>query len=215
MGLLMPHVRHGRRDGQADLSAEAPSPASPRLVVLVAAEDGAALAALDGAFGRHEIASVIVQTDASRPDAAATARALVAAGQQRGVAMLAADHFDLARDIAADGVHLSSCDMDGQAARAARKALGPGFIVGVDCGLSRHKAMSAAENGADYVLLGGDHEIGQIEAMVRWWAELMETPCAATAHTHEEAALLLAAGADFIAMTARSLSAADRREQDG
>ena len=78
----------------------------------------------------------------------AKARPLVKLAQGKGVAVLMADDSDMARKVGADGVHLIDDPFDYD---AARRALGPRAIVGVDVGLSRHDAMELGERGADYV----------------------------------------------------------------
>jgi thiamine-phosphate pyrophosphorylase len=93
---------------------------------------------------------------------------------------------------------------------AARAALGPGAILGVTCHDSRHLAMEAAEAGADYVAFGAFYPTSTKEAPTRaeidlliWWSELMEVPAVAIGGiTLENAPPLIAAGADFLAVSA-------------
>jgi thiamine-phosphate pyrophosphorylase len=92
----------------------------------------------------------------------------------------------------------------------ARAALGPNSILGVTCHDSRHLAMEAAEAGADYVAFGAFYPTDTKEAPTRadidllsWWSELMEVPCVAIGGiTIENAPPLIAAGADFLAVSA-------------
>ena len=68
--------------------------------------------------------------------------------------------------------------------------------------------MEAGEAGADYVAFGAmfptttkDAKTSAPIDLVRWWAELMETPCVAIGGiTIENAEPLVRAGADFIAV---------------
>jgi len=66
--------------------------------------------------------------------------------------------------------------------------------------------MTAAEQGADYVLFGEPDAAGvrpafaAIEERVAWWAELFEAPCVGYAGAPVEVASLAAAGADFVAL---------------
>ena len=104
-----------------------------------------------------------------------------------------------------DGVHVGQEDMS---CAEARRIVGPDRQVGVTAKASRHLAMEAAEAGADYVAFGAffpsatktvttpaDLEI------VEWWSGLMEIPCVAIGGiTVENAAPVIAAGADFLAV---------------
>lgn len=71
---------------------------------------------------------------------------------------------------------------------------------------SRHDAMTAGENGADYVLFGepggdgGRPPFAAILERITWWCEIFTVPCVAYAANLEEAAQAAAAGADFVAM---------------
>ncbi len=61
------------------------------------------------------------------------------------------DNFNLAHKIAADGVHLGA---DDGAILEARKNSPKNFIIGASCYDSRHSAIEAAQNGADYLSFG-------------------------------------------------------------
>ena len=86
----------------------------------------------------------------------------------------------------------------------------PDRIVGVTCHDSRHLAMEAAEAGADYVAFGAFFPTATKEPKTRtepelltWWSEIMEVPCVAIGGiTVENAPALIAAGADFLAVSA-------------
>ncbi len=98
---------------------------------------------------------------------------------------------------AADGIEVP------QAAevREARRVLGPGFIVGARCGLSRHRAMVAGELGADYVVFeaAGAGGAARLLELVSWWSELFHPPVAARwPGEPEQARQLASAGADFL-----------------
>lgn len=125
--------------------------------------------------------------------------------QQRDVAFILNDRPDLAVTLDCDGVHVGQEDMS---CAEARRIVGPDRQVGVTAKASRHLAMEAAEAGADYVAFGAffpsttkavttpaDLEI------VEWWSALMEIPCVAIGGiTVENAAPVIAAGADFLAV---------------
>lgn len=124
----------------------------------------------------------------------------------REVAFIVNDRADLAKQLGADGVHLGQEDGD---PREARKLLGPKVQIGVTCHDSRHLAMEAGEAGADYVAFGAFYPTTTKETRHRpdpsilgWWTTLFELPCVAIGGvTADNAAPLVAAGADFIAVS--------------
>lgn len=123
----------------------------------------------------------------------------------RDVALVLTDHYRLAQPLGLDGVHLADPALS---VREARKTLGPDAIVGAFGGASRHRAMTLAEAGADYVSLGpvaatalGDGEVASAE-LFEWWAEMIETPVVAEGGVTADIARALAAHADFIAADA-------------
>ena len=121
------------------------------------------------------------------------------------VAFIVNDSVSLAKRLDADGVHLGQSDGD---PRVARSILGPSKQIGVTCHGSRHLAMEAGEAGADYVAFGAffptmtkASEHRPDPAILSWWASLFEIPCVAIGGiTPENAASLVTAGADFIAV---------------
>lgn len=126
--------------------------------------------------------------------------------QQRGVAFLLNDRPDLAAQFGCDGAHVGQEDMKVAEARRVLKDL----TLGVTCHASRDLAMSAGEAGADYVAFGAFFP-SQTKAppamagvdLLRWWSELMELPCVAIGGiTPENCRPLVAAGADFLAVSA-------------
>lgn len=71
--------------------------------------------------------------------------------RQRGVALVINDDWRLAREIAADGVHLGSEDGD---LAMVRGALGPSAIIGASCYGDLGRAARARDAGASYVAFG-------------------------------------------------------------
>jgi len=127
--------------------------------------------------------------------------------QAHDVACLVENDAGLALD--ADGLHLS--DTRPGAVSAARARLGS-LSLGVACGGSRHDAMVAAEQGADYILLERDAMASDEEflALVEWWSELMTVPLVAGSATTTAAAGAWArAGADFVALDPACWAASD------
>lgn len=124
----------------------------------------------------------------------------------REVAFIVNDSVALAKRLGADGVHLGQGDGD---AREARAILGPAAQIGVTCHDSRHLAMEAGEAGADYVAFGAFYPTTTKEvshhpdpAILSWWATLFELPAVAIGGiTPDNAGVLAAAGADFVAVS--------------
>ncbi len=124
----------------------------------------------------------------------------------RDVAFIINDSIALAKRIGADGVHLGQGD--GEVADA-RQRLGRDAQIGVTCHNSRHLAMAAGEAGADYVAFGAFYptvtkqteHVAQPD-LLTWWQSIFEIPCVAIGGiTPDNAAPLVAAGADFLAVS--------------
>jgi thiamine-phosphate pyrophosphorylase len=138
---------------------------------------------------------------------AAAVRALLPVTARRDVALILNDRPDLAARLGCDGAHIGQSDGPYE---AARRALGPGRIIGVTCHDSRDLAMAAAEAGADYVAFGAFFPSGTKTTVHRpdleileIWQETMLTPCVAIGGvTVDNCRPLVAAGADFLAVSA-------------
>lgn len=137
--------------------------------------------------------------------------------QDRGVAVILNDRPDLAVETGCDGVHVGQEDAS---YAEARRTVGDEAIVGITCHDSRHLAMEAAEKGADYVAFGAfyptqtkDPRTSADLDLLRWWQEMMTTPCVAIGGiTPDNAAPLVKAGADFLAVCGGVWSWADGPE---
>jgi thiamine-phosphate pyrophosphorylase len=144
--------------------------------------------------------------DVNQHDAARLAEPLQRICAAHDVAFIVNDSVSLAKRLGADGVHLGQDDGD---PREARSILGPGVQIGVTCHDSRHLAMSAGDGGADYVAFGSFYPTTTKEVKHRpepvilsWWSTLFELPCVAIGGiTPDNAAPLVVAGADFIAVS--------------
>jgi thiamine-phosphate pyrophosphorylase len=169
--------------------------------------------ALTEALAAGDVACVQLRLkgpDDAPPDPEAVRRAarlLCPIAQARDVAFLMNDFPELAAELGCDGVHVGQEDTPYE---AARRIVGANAIVGVTCHDSRHLAMEAAEAGADYVAFGAFFPTGTKTPKTRarpdliaWWAEMMEVPCVAIGGiTVENCAVLVEAGADFLAVAA-------------
>ena len=144
---------------------------------------------------------------ASRDEVRRAAEILMPEAQSRDVAFLINDDASLAAELGADGVHVGQEDMSAAEARA---IVGPDAIVGVTCHNSRHLAMEAAENGADYVAFGAfyptvtkDPKAKAEPEILEIWSTMTNVPCVAIGGiTVDNASPLIDAGADFLAVVA-------------
>jgi len=144
--------------------------------------------------------------DVDQHEAARLGEPLRAICADRDVAFIVNDSISLAKRLGADGVHLGQEDGD---PREARSVLGPAAQIGVTCHDSRHLAMEAGEAGADYVAFGSFYPTvtKQVRhhpepSILSWWSTVFEIPCVAIGGiTPANAAPLVAAGADFIAVS--------------
>ena len=134
------------------------------------------------------------------------ARVLKPIAQDRDVAFIINDRPDLAAELDCDGVHVGEEDMP---YTQARRLLGPDRIVGVTCGASRDRAITAAEAGADYVAFGAFFpsltkiatKYRATPELLRDWSETTVVPCCAIGGiTQENCGPLVEAGADFLAV---------------
>ena len=145
--------------------------------------------------------------DINDDEIARVAEALQRICADHDTAFIINDNMALAKRLGADGVHLGQGDGSPKDARA---LLGRDAQIGVTCHNDRHLAMEAAEAGADYVAFGAFYPTGtkQVKAMadasiLSWWVTLFGTPCVAIGGvTPANAAPLVKAGADFIAVSA-------------
>lgn len=121
-------------------------------------------------------------------------------------AFIVNDSVALAKRLGADGVHLGQSD---GSPKEAREALGREAQIGVTCHASRHLALEAGEAGADYVAFGSffPSETKASEhrpdlELLAWWQAVVEIPCVAIGGiTPANCAPLVAAGADFLAVS--------------
>lgn len=125
----------------------------------------------------------------------------------KDVAFIINDRPDIALKVGADGVHVGQEDIS---YKEAREILGPDKIIGVTCKDSKHLAMTAGEQGADYVAFGAFYPTPTkvttsvaTPRILNWWQELFEIPCVAIGGiTVENACEIANAGADFLAICA-------------
>lgn len=187
------------RPKQAD-----PRPA-PRLYLVTppVADAQAFSAPLTAALAAADVAAVLLRlAEADERTLVNRAKALCPIVQDKGAALLIGGHIDCVARAGADGTHVTGITLFNEAI----ERLKPDRIVGVGGLVTRHDAMVAAETNADYVMFGEPDAAGErpglaaVEERVGWWAEVFEIPCVAYAAALDEVALLVKAGADFIAL---------------
>ena len=145
--------------------------------------------------------------EASDDHIAAVTAAILPIAARHGVAVIMNDRPDLAARLGCDGVHVGQ---DDASCAEARRIVGRDRTVGVTCHDSRHLAMEAAEQGADYVAFGAFFPTTTKDAissaepeLLTIWQESMQIPCVAIGGiTADNAASLAQAGADFLAVSA-------------
>ena len=161
---------------------------------------------LAAALDAGDVAAVQLRLkDVSDDDWKRSIDALRPVSQARGVAFLLNDRADLVIATGCDGAHVGQEEMP---AKEARRLMGPDLTLGVTCKGSRDLAMTAGEDGADYVAFGAFYPSTTKEVknlldpeILRWWADLMELPsCAIGGITPENCGPLVRAGTDFLAV---------------
>jgi len=157
---------------------------------LVAPKDLAAdqvIACAKAACAAGDCASVLVHENMRQED--------VAALQELGLAVLLADvEPRIVSRLKADGLHVSSAEHN---LLDLRMSLPKDTMIGLDCGTSRHMAMEAAEQGADYVAFRQKAQTGG-EPLVKWWNDLAAIPAVPLDPATPAEATILAQHSDFI-----------------
>jgi len=178
------------------------------LITPPALDDLAAFAEIvEAALDAGDVAALQVRLKHAADEAIeAAVKSLKPVERAHDVTLILNDRPDLASRFDCDGVHLGQEDgrLD-----VARRLMGADRIIGVTCHDSRDLAMDAAEAGADYVAFGAffptltkeTHHTPDLE-ILSIWQETMLTPCVAIGGiTADNCRPLVAAGADFIAVS--------------
>jgi len=166
---------------------------------------------LEEAFKGGDVGSFQLRLkNASDADVIKAAKTLLPICHAHQAAFILNDGPDLAVACNADGVHIGQDDGEIKKTRA---MLGPDRVIGVSCHDSKHLAMEAGEEGADYVAFGAFHptKSKSPEALAKWgtpkldilnwWQQFMILPCVAIGGiTPDNCGALAKAGADFVAV---------------
>jgi len=185
----------------------------PRLLVVSAPldEDGAAeaLAKALATLAPGDVAALVLR-GGTLDDAAFAARIapLVPLAQSRDIAVLLEERPELLAGSGADGLHVTVTEKRSPL-KDLRRRFGDDVILGAGCGASRHAAMTAGEQGADYIGFGDlpktsegapDGPPADPETLA-WWEVMMTPPQVAFgAGNLETLGRLAAAGPDFVAL---------------
>lgn len=159
---------------------------------------------------------VLQYRDKTHDSACRLRRARLLAGlcRQYNACFIVNDDLELALSVGANGVHLGSGD--GSLAEA-RRALPAGAVLGASCYDDFERARAAVAAGADYVAFGAVYPSSTKPLAVRAPLELFRRcrvdlgvpSCAIGGITLANAAPLLAAGADMLAVVTDLFSAPD------
>ncbi|HEV7996420.1 MAG TPA: thiamine phosphate synthase [Stellaceae bacterium] len=192
------------RSGSA---TEAPATTRLYLITPPAFEPERFAGELEEALAGGDVACLQLRLKEAGDDAVRRATAILQPiARAHDVAFIMNDRPDLAAELDCDGVHVGDEDMP---YAAARRLLGSDRIVGVTCGDSRDRAITAAEAGADYVAFGAFFPSMTKTAtkfradpeVLRDWSETTVVPCCAIGGiTQENCGPLIEAGADFLAV---------------
>jgi thiamine-phosphate pyrophosphorylase len=143
----------------------------------------------------------------------AAVSALLPLCHEADVPLVIAEHWRLVAPLGLDGVHLGQGRTP---LREVRRALGAERIIGGFAGASRHKGMTLAEAGADYVAFGPVGETGLLgdeerapDDLFQWWSEMIETPSVAEGGVTAADAARLSGIADFVVPDRRLWDAPD------
>ena len=137
----------------------------------------------------------------AEPELLQRAAGPTARAQAEGLAVLLENRSNLLEASGCDGVHITVSGAQSPI-KALRQKFGNAVIIGAGCGNSRHAAMLAGEQGADYIGFG-DPDGSQAAApeLIDWWARAMTPPLVAFgAKTLAQARALANGGADFVAI---------------
>jgi thiamine-phosphate pyrophosphorylase len=136
----------------------------------------------------------------------------------RNALFIVNDSVELACDVDADGAHLGKDDGD---VVVARTLLGPGKLLGVSCYNDIGRARKAVAQGADYVAFGSFFSSPTKPGALRAGTELLQIAAAEISLpvvaiggiTEDNAAGLIAAGADAVAVLSALFDALDVEAQ--
>jgi len=192
----------------ASVRRNEPAPMNPRLRGLYFVTPGNAAGRLELVLAALQGGARIVQYRDKTDDTEARRRkadAILALCRRTGALCLVNDDVELCQAIGADGVHLGEADA---AIEAARARLGADRIIGASCYNDLQQAHAAVAAGADYVAFGSIYPSATKPQARRADLNLLRTArreldvpiCAIGGITADNAAPVVASGADMIAV---------------
>lgn len=118
------------------------------------------------------------------------------------------DYYEIALEVEASGVHVGVEDGLIKNIYKKTKAINPNFIIGASCYDSKHLAMEAGEQGADYLSFGAFFESKTKKSrgkptteILKWCSEIINLPIVAIGGINDEnCASLVKSEADFLAV---------------
>lgn len=145
------------------------------------------------------------------------ARELKKRCKRHGARLIINDDIELALSVAADGVHIG---IDDTPLAQARQRLGHDSIIGVSCYNRFELAQQAAQQGADYIAFGSffpsptkPHAVPAELQLLRKARQQLNIPvCAIGGINIDNAASLLNAGADMLAVISSIFGRTDTRK---
>jgi thiamine-phosphate pyrophosphorylase len=143
--------------------------------------------------------------DYKAPEVNKISRELQKVCQDNKCLFLINDYFDIALDIGADGVHLG---LEDESVLLARKKSPQNFIIGASCYDSRHLAIEACEQGADYISFGAFFQSKTKKSrgnptteIITWSKDLTDLPIVAIGGIDDQnCGILSKSGADFVSV---------------
>jgi len=159
------------------------------------------MAALEAVAGIEVAALLLRGGELPNHELAPRVAPMIALAQGHDIAVLLEDRPALLTETGADGLHLTLAEKKSPI-KDLRRRFGEDVILGAGCGASRHLAMTAGEQGADYIAFGAlDGRPSADPEMIAWWEAVMTPPqVACGAADLDEARTLAAAGPDFLAV---------------
>jgi thiamine-phosphate pyrophosphorylase len=165
------------------------------LVTPQEAEPAAFAATLARVVANADIAALLVcRHDRDAETYRRLVEAVLPVAQAAGCAVIVEDDAALARETAADGVHVTG------GLRSVRETVAlakPGLIVGAGPVATRHEAMSIGELDVDYIFFGdlAAPASEQSRDLAAWWAQTFEVPAVLSGDADADAA-----GCEFLAL---------------
>jgi len=137
--------------------------------------------------------------------------------EKHRVAFILNDYADLAIEIGAGGVHVG---VDDENILNIKKKSPKGFIVGASCYDSKHLAIDAVEQGADYISFGAFFESSTKKSrgnpgldIITWANEVLNVPVVAIGGINDKnCTSLIDNGVDFVAVISCIWSSSNRTE---